>query len=130
MWGRVVEIMTAVWLALSPFIFAVQSDPTLLWADLGIAVLIAVLSGLSYWHPTRHAHLLILAIALGMILWGRFAELPPPPAHQNHIVVGLFLLMIALIPSHASQPPLVWQKTLAEHESSTQPSAKVLRRQR
>ncbi len=38
MWGRVIEIMTAVWLAVSPFIFRVQSNATLLWADLGIAL--------------------------------------------------------------------------------------------
>ncbi|MCM2372529.1 SPW repeat domain-containing protein [Aporhodopirellula aestuarii] len=111
MWGRVVEIMTAVWLAASPFVFSSQSDPAILWGDLLIALLICILSGLSYWPPTRHAHLLILLVAIGLIAWGRFAVLPPPPEHQNHIVVGLFLLMIALIPNHASQPPRVWQTT-------------------
>ncbi|TWU05819.1 SPW repeat domain-containing protein [Stieleria varia] len=109
MWGRVVEIMTAVWLAASPFIFDVQSNMVLLWSDLGIALLICILAGLSYWKPTRHAHLLSLLVAVGLIIWGRFAVLPPSPIHQNHIVVGLFLLMIALIPNHASHPPLVWQ---------------------
>lgn len=110
MWGRIVEIMTAVWLAGSPFIFGVQSDATILWADLGLALLIWTLSGLSYWHPTRHAHLLILVVSVGMIVWGRFYVTPPPPAHENHIVVGLFLLMIALIPNEASQPPRVWRQ--------------------
>lgn len=110
MWGRVIEIMTAVWLAVSPFVFSVQSDPNLLWADLGVALLICVLSGLSYWHPTRHAHLLILLVSIGLIVWGRFAVLPPTPAHQNHIVVGIFLLMIALIPNEASLPPRAWRK--------------------
>ncbi|MCO8122656.1 hypothetical protein NHH03_12990 [Stieleria sp. TO1_6] len=109
MWGRVVEIMTAVWLAASPFIFFAHSNTSLMWADLSIALLICVLSGLSYWHPTRHAHLLILLVSLGLIVWGRFAVTPPTPMHQNHIVVGLFLLMIALIPNDASQPPKAWQ---------------------
>ncbi len=110
MWGRVVEIMTAVWLAASPFVFGVQSNATLLWADLGIALLIWLLSGLSYWRPTRHAHLLILLVSVGLILWGRFSVTPPTPIHQNHIVVGLFLLMIAIIPNNASQPPEAWRR--------------------
>ncbi|WP_350494702.1 SPW repeat domain-containing protein [Roseiconus lacunae] len=110
MWGRVVEIMTAVWIAASPFVFGVQDDPVLLWADQSIALTICLLAGLSYWRPTRHAHLLILAVAIGLTIWGRFAELPPSPPHQNHIVVGLFLLMIALIPNQASQPPNAWRR--------------------
>lgn len=117
MWGRVVEIMTAVWLAASPFIFGVQSKATLLWADQLIALLICILSGLSYWYSTRHAHLLILVIAIGLIVWGRFAVLPPTPPHQNHIVVGLFLLMMALIPNEASMPPRAWRQHPA-HERS------------
>ncbi|TWT64895.1 SPW repeat domain-containing protein [Allorhodopirellula solitaria] len=109
MWGRVVEIMTAVWLAVSPFVFGVQDNGTLLWADIGIASLIWLFSGLSYWRPTRHAHLLILLVSAGLVLWGRFAEIPPTPAHQNHIVVGLFLMMIAVIPNQASLPPQAWR---------------------
>ena len=116
MWGRVIEIMTAVWLAASPFVFGVQADPTLLWADLGVALLICVLSALSYWPPTRHAHLLILLVSIGLIVWGRFAVLPPTPAHQNHIVVGIFLLMMALIPNAASLPPRAWRKVPASDE--------------
>ncbi len=110
MWGRIVEIMTAVWLAVSPFVFDVQSNLTLLWTDLGIALVVWTLSGLSYWHPTRHAHLLIVLVSIGLILWGRFAIAPPPPIHQNHIVVGLFLLMIAIIPNDASRPPRSWRQ--------------------
>lgn len=109
MWGRVIEIMTAVWLGFSPFIFGVQSDGVVLWTDLIVALLICICSGLSYWPPTRHAHLVILAISVGLVVWGRFYETPPPPIHQNHIFVGLFLMMIALIPNHASQPPSNWR---------------------
>src|SRR6056297_3661531 len=106
MWPRVVEIMTACWLALSPFIFRTQSDEVIVWADSLIALAIWILSGVSYWPRARSAHLAIIPLALGLILWGRLAEpAPPAPIHQNHIVVGLFLLMIAVIPSRASDPP-------------------------
>ncbi|MEZ6090322.1 MAG: hypothetical protein R3C05_20310 [Pirellulaceae bacterium] len=109
MWGRVVEIMTAVWLMASPFVFNVQDDLFVLWVDFGIALLISACSGFSFWGPTRHAHLLILLIALGLMVWGRMTGTPPPPIHQNHIVVGLFLLMMALIPNDASHPPVAWR---------------------
>ncbi|QDV86337.1 SPW repeat domain-containing protein [Planctomycetes bacterium TBK1r] len=115
MWGRVVEIMTAVWLAASPFIFQVQGSDSFVLIDSLAALLIVILSGLSYWHPTRHAHLLILVVATGLTLWGRFADAPPPPIHQNHIVVGLFLLMIAIIPNEASRPPHAWRSPAESH---------------
>jgi hypothetical protein len=109
MWGRVVEIITAVWLALSPFIFRIQNDESLVLVDTLLALTISILAGLSYWRPTQHAHLAILIFAVGLIVWGRFTVVPPTPIHQNHIVVGLFLLMIAIIPNDASRPPEAWR---------------------
>ena len=112
MWGRVIEIMTGVWLAMSPFIFRVSDDPAILWGDQGIALLIWLFAGFSYWPPTRHAHLANLAVAAGLIAWGRLAagiDTPPSPAHQNHIAIGIFLLMIALVPNYASHPPRGWR---------------------
>lgn len=110
MWGRVIEIMTAVWLALSPYIFRAQEDTSLVWIDCGLALLIATLASLSYWRPTRYAHLGTLLVATGMVVWGRFFfDMPPSPIHQNHIFVGFFLMMIAIIPNEASQPPEPWR---------------------
>lgn len=108
MWGRVIEICTATWLAMSPFIFRMQHDLTLLWTDLTVALAITVFAGLSYWPPTRHAHLVNLAIAVGLCCYGRFANTPPTTVDQNHIAVGIFLLMIALIPNYATTPPKQW----------------------
>lgn len=113
MWGRVVEMMTAVWLLLSPFIFGAQADAAVLWGDVATALLIAILSALSYWHPMRYAHVAILLIAVGLVLVGRFVTPPPAsPAQQNHIFVGFFLMMIAIVPNTASQPPRVWQRSI------------------
>jgi hypothetical protein len=110
MWGRVVEMMFAVWLGLSPFIFGVQSDLVILWGDLTIGFLICLCSGLAYYPPLRYAHLMNLVIAVGLILWGRFYVTPPTPPHENHIVIGLLLLLVAIIPNEASLPPQVWRK--------------------
>jgi len=109
MWGRVIEILTAVWLALSPYIFRVEDQPNTILVDSLVALAIGILSGLSFWKPTRHAHVAILAIALGLFIYGRFSGGSPPSGwHQNHIVVGFLLMMIAVIPNHASQPPREW----------------------
>lgn len=118
MWARIVEMMTAVWLALSPFIFRVQDQPVVMWVDNLLALLISILAGLSYWKPTRHAHVLILLVAVGMIIWARFGHgTPPPPIHQNHMVVGILLLMIAIVPNEASQPSEHWRSAAEPSES-------------
>ncbi len=114
MWGRIVELMTAVWLMFSPFIFRAQHDPTIVWVDTLTGLGICILAGLSWWKPTRHAHLLILIVAIGLVIYGRMTGTPPAPAHQNHIVVGLILLMIAIIPNDASRPPKAWLTKVAE----------------
>lgn len=120
MWGRVLEIVTATWLAASPWIYRAASDTTLVTADLLVALLICVLSGFAYWPKTRYAYLGNLAIGLGLIIWGRIGATPLPPEQQNHIVVGLFLMMMALIPNHASQPPRVWR---ASSSTAADPAA-------
>ena len=116
MWARVVEFMLACWLAVSPFVFQHAGDQVVLWAiDLTAAALIGGFALLSYWPPTRHLHLLTALLACALIGYGRFgAGGEPPPALQNHIVVGLLLLMFAIIPNHASRPPNSWNAQSAE----------------
>ena len=109
MWGRIVEFMVAVWLIFSPFIFAASDNAAVLWGDMATAALICLLSGVSYWYPLRHVHFANLLVAVGLVLVGRFATPPPAiAAQQNHITVGFFLMMIALIPNSASLPPVGW----------------------
>lgn len=107
MWARVVEFMIGCWLAMSPFIFQHGSDDILFWStDLVAASLVTTLALLSYWFPTRHAHLGIGLVALALVLIGRFGVATPiPPAGQNYILAGLLLLMFAIVPNNASAPP-------------------------
>lgn len=110
MWARVVEIMTAVWLALSPFIFRAQDDLFLIWIDSGVALAIWIFSGLSWWPPTRWAYLFNLLVAGGLVAFGRFGTEVRGPTDENHIIVGLFLLMIAVIPNESTRPPACWMQ--------------------
>jgi hypothetical protein len=123
MWPRVVEIMLGCWMAMSPFIFQHSASRTSWWAtDLGSAAAIWVLSGLSFWRPARYAHWWLILLGCYLIAFGWLsAEYPYadlrapdyPPAIQNHVLVGLLLLMLAIIPGQATQPPEVWRSRSA-----------------
>lgn len=113
MWARVVEFMLGCWLAISPFIFAHEHDQIVLWAtDWIAAALVIACALLSYWHPTRHAHVLTALVACGLVLIGRFSSTESPsPAQQNEIVIGLVLVMFAIVPNQAFWPPAPWRGT-------------------
>lgn len=110
MWPRTIEMMLALWLAISPFIFRVPGDLTAIWAaDLGVAFVVFTLACFSFWHPTRRAHLFTIPVALALGLWGYLQPEPIPPAHQNHVALAFLLIMHAIMPSEGLQPPEPWR---------------------
>ena len=118
MWARVIEAMLGCWLAISPFVFHLPANETTLWTiNLGAAVMVILLALLSYWHPARHAHFITALAALALIGYGRFAAPAPiPPSLQNLVLIGLLLLMFAIVPNDASQPPKNWRQTIGQRE--------------
>jgi len=110
MWSRVVEFMLGCWLAVSPFVFQHKPGDALFWVmDWTCALLVIAFAMLSYWPPLRHIHVATAFVALVMIGYGRFTSPEDvAPALQNHILVGLLLLMFALVPNQASRPPRWW----------------------
>jgi hypothetical protein len=113
MWARVIEVMLGCWLAVSPFIFRHSSEDRVLWfSDLLSALVIIVVVLVSFWPPLRFAHVANLAVALWLIAFGYWAPYPTPPALQNDIVVGLLLMMFAIIPNNANEPPQPWREFL------------------
>ena len=110
MWARTAEAALACWLAVSPFIFQHAADDTYLWAnDFISAFLVFLFAVMSWWPPTRHAH--VLNLAMGCWLAGApfvFSPHPPPPAFQNHVMVGLILLIFAIVPNDAELPSRRW----------------------
>ncbi len=108
MWARVVEVMLGCWLASSPFVFHHGADARGLWVtDLACAAAIVTLALLSFAPTLRRAHLGHLVIAAWLVVSGYLGG--TAPAHQNHVVVGLLLAMLAIVPSRASLPPPSWQ---------------------
>jgi len=113
MWSRVVEIMLGCWLALSPFIFRHPAGETQFWInDFSCALLVIILAMLSWWPPTRYAHVAIAAVGVWLVVFAylHFGE-PPPPALQNNVLVGMLLAMFGIIPNRSSLPPSEWQES-------------------
>jgi len=120
MWSRGVELMFGCWLAVSPFIFAHSSEDTWLWVnDLSVAAIVCTLSLMSFARQMRHAHYGTLLIGVWLVGFGFFgAEPPPPAAYQNHVLIGMLLLMFAILPNDADRPPEAWRAFYQKRESS------------
>ena len=111
MWARIVEFMLACWLAISPFIFGYPSGISFFWInDLICSSLIIFFSLICYYKPLRKMHLFNLLIAFYLIIVSYALKSSPfyQPL-QNYIVLGILLLMLALVPSEASKPPMPWR---------------------
>lgn len=116
MWPRVVEIMLACWLAISPFIFRYSGEMRFYWAnDLVCATLIACFALLSLSRRFDKLHLATLIVCAWLYGVAWFAEPSPPSPHlQNYAVLALLLLIFAIIPSRAGMPPKGWLDYYAE----------------
>jgi hypothetical protein len=114
MWSRVVEIMLGCWLLVAPFVFQHSAEHVGWWiTDLAAGSAVIMFGLLSHARPTRHAHLLTLIVACGLIGYAFSQALGSAgphvsPAQQNEVILGFLLLMFALVPNEASQPPESW----------------------
>jgi hypothetical protein len=97
-------------MAISPFIFGYEDDETGLWVlAFASSSAVVVLAAASFWPPLRRVYLLELFVGASVIgisyVW---ASCPPSAALQNNVAWGIFLMMFAIIPSHAERPPAEW----------------------
>jgi hypothetical protein len=108
MWPRISEAAVGAWLIASTYLLAPAglSERTVVPLLAGMLV---ILIGLA---SRRHhlLHLLVLAVAAGLIGWGwlRYPR-PGPAAAQNAILAGLVLGLLAIVPSDAHEPPPGWK---------------------
>lgn len=118
MWARVAEFMLGCWMLCSPFIFrgVHRADAPTLW-DFSAGLLIITFALLSFWERTHFAHIGTLLLSIVMVLGPRIALAPHvPPAGENFMMVGLLLLMFAMVPNQASQPPRAWRTAFHKRE--------------
>lgn len=110
-WARVVEIGLACWLAVSPFVFRHPTDDATWWlVDWTAAAVLFLAASASFWAPLRGVRWTSLAVSLGLIAFGYLmhSQELPPAALQNHISVGILLLMMAFVPNDAGRPGRAW----------------------
>lgn len=122
MWARGIEAMLGLWLVVSPFVFGHFGAPglgRLVASDLVCGALVVLLAVLSFWRRTGRAHLAELAVAVWLIGFGRFAfDFPPPPGAQSELLVGLVLVLFAIVPHRAADPPARWRAFYEERARS------------
>ena len=109
---RAVEVMLGLWLVLSPFVFGhLEQHPQLAVSDFAAGAATVVLACLSAFHRLRRAHLGNLLVAAWLCGYGYFAFAhPAPPGAQNELLVGLTLLLFAIAPTGANDPPEAWSR--------------------
>jgi hypothetical protein len=111
MWTRWLETVLGAWLAAAPFVFgAAGRDIARLTHDVGAGLVVAALALASMSRRFRRAHLLILAVAVWLIAFGWLQhDVEPLGLAQNHILLGLTLLMTAILPTESTLPPAAWR---------------------
>ncbi len=111
MWARVIELMLAFWLAISPFVFDYPGHITFYWTtDFVCSALIALFSLLSFHLPLRKMHLCSLLVAFYLVSLGFILkDSPLQPALQNYLVLGITFLMLNIVPTDASDQPQPWK---------------------
>ena len=117
MWARFFEMGLALWLGFSSFVFNYPNeDPFFIQSDLLAAGFTFLFSLLSFWEPLRKTHLLIFLIAIYLcaVSYSTFPEIALP-YQENSIAVGLFLLMLAIVPNRAHLPPRSWREFNSRH---------------
>lgn len=116
MWARISEICLAIWLFISRWIFS-YGTLSLGIEDFLIPAMILLFAALSYIEKLNKMHLLQVIPAL-WLLWISYTYPTPwlPFGLQNHILTALFVLMLAIIPSHASDHPRPWKKFLKSRD--------------
>jgi hypothetical protein len=109
MWPRVSEIVLGCWLALCPLMFG-HSGSRLI--DVGTGLAVSLLALLSYTRPLRHAHFGTGLLAAGLVVHSYLPFVAVSGGTQNHILIGLTLLLFSIIPNQANLPPESWRSGL------------------
>lgn len=111
MWSRVVEVMLACWLAISPFFFDTAGDESHPWIKTYVcaaAVMILSLASMARRFDKAHLGILLVSAWLAVPALRGIGTALPSPVVQNHFLIALLLTMLAVLPSRSLEPPRSW----------------------
>ena len=119
MWPRICDIVLAVWLFFSRYIFAYPENFTIpRYSDTICAVAILLFSILSFHQKWNKMHLCSLLVACYLCIIAYLYPTPFLPFYlQSHLIVANILFMTAVIPSHASDSPKDWISYINEEDN-------------
>ncbi len=107
-WARLSEIFIGIALLLSRQLFSATD-----WIGVLSGAITILFALLSYRESLNKMHLLqVLPIGLLFYTGYTYPTFQLPLFLQLYILIALLLLMFAIIPSHASEPPRPWKKFL------------------
>lgn len=112
MWPRAVEVMLAIWLLMSPFVFRYTGEQRWLWvATLGAAALVFTFSLAAFKRSLSRLFIGTLVTGTALAVGAYFVPgAQTSPALQNLIVTGICLGMIGILPGEATAPPRKWRE--------------------
>ena len=111
MWARITELLLGVWLLASPLLFSQADELGLLLFDIGTGIVLIALAILSLVRPLSHYHAFVPILGFWLITAAFLSGPHPiPAAQQNHIMVGLVVLMLGIVPNQATRPPRKWRE--------------------
>lgn len=111
MWARLIELGFGLWLLASPFVFEDSSSATgLLVIDSLAGVFLIVSTAVNYRYPNRRYYLAVPVLGAALIGVAFLSGPHPLPLpQQNHIMVGLTIMMLGIVPNLALSPPQKWR---------------------
>ena len=107
MWPRIAEIALGCWLVASPHVLSAEPESAT-WRAVTCGTTIGTLAAFSFCPRLHRAHLAEIGVGLALLGFAFASSIPTSPAVQNEILVALFLLNIAIIPTHTNRPPHSW----------------------
>jgi peptidoglycan/LPS O-acetylase OafA/YrhL len=119
-WARCVEAVLGAWLLSAPLVLD-HGDDALLWGNdvlCGLLILgCALIPCFGRWPRLHLFHLLTGSWLVG-VGWMVSRQPERWVASQNSVMVGLVLLIFALIPTQATQPPDGWIRVFENRSPS------------
>jgi hypothetical protein len=106
-WPRYCELLLALWLLVSPWMWNYSGAAAAV--SVGAAAAILTLGITSIQRPYSYAYLGILGVAAGLLAHAFLVSPAGAAATQNHVAVALLLLIFAILPTEATLPPRSWR---------------------
>ena len=117
-WPRYSELICAVWLIVSGWVLTYPDPFVYRVVSITAAAAVIIFDLMSITLFMRYAYLMILAVAAALLGFSYFVAPPETQGTQNLICVALFLLMFAILPTEALQPPKSWRDFHERQESA------------